>query len=461
MNTKSIKSLENKELKIPAQKPHLAPLKGKNRNHSTAARFLPPFRAICLKPSKTLKSSPFGLRFLCSELSFQVVGDYPDVIKELKLRGWRNAGNTSTKFQFIWSKYARIAKDYKENIIVNHISHIYELSTKDFLCENLRGISRSFFPECYIISRGNSEKFSFVFQQRFIENILKTLEKSAGSDAEVVDLITNSVHYKAIQTYLSGRLIATKAELTALVSDLQKDSQSCIQGTQNMWIVKPDKLSRGRGIKIMNDLNSIKSYTSQGSWVIQKYIESPLLINRRKFDIRQWVLVTCNASFEVHFYKKCYLRFSSEIYDVNDTENLFMHLTNNSVVKYSSNFREEDSMWDSDQFSNWVLQETGQDLWKSISKRASEIVQKTILAVKSKISQRRRCFELLGYDFMIDTQYNPWLIEINTSPALDYSTVRFIQPVTERLVKEMIPHVFNIIFDETGDTSEYFLKLQV
>ena len=36
---------------------------------------------------------------------------------------------------------------------------------------------------------------------------------------------------------------------------------------------------------------------------------------------------------------------------------------------------------------------------------------------------RKNAFEILGYDFMIDTNLNVWLIEVNSSPAMDYSTV--------------------------------------
>ena len=47
---------------------------------------------------------------------------------------------------------------------------------------------------------------------------------------------------------------------------------------------------------------------------------------------------------------------------------------------------------------------------------------------------------MVGYDFMIDQNLNPWLIEINMSPSMDHST-----PVTKRLVKMVQKDVANLI----------------
>lgn len=55
-----------------------------------------------------------------------------------------------------------------------------------------------------------------------------------------------------------------------------------------------------------------------------------------------------------------------------------------------------------------------------------KIVLWSLECVQDTIVNRKRSCELYGYDFMIDDQCNPWLIEVNSSPAMDYSTVKNI-----------------------------------
>jgi tubulin monoglycylase TTLL3/8 len=38
------------------------------------------------------------------------------------------------------------------------------------------------------------------------------------------------------------------------------------------------------------------------------------------------------------------------------------------------------------------------------------------------VEHRKNSWELYGFDYMVDDEYNAWLIEINSSPACDYST---------------------------------------
>lgn len=58
------------------------------------------------------------------------------------------------------------------------------------------------------------------------------------------------------------------------------------------------------------------------------------------------------------------------------------------------------------------------------------------------VEPRKNSWELYGLDFMVDEACNAWLIEINSSPACDYST-----GVTERFVKKALVEVLQVVFD--------------
>ncbi len=52
--------------------------------------------------------------------------------------------------------------------------------------------------------------------------------------------------------------------------------------------------------------------------------------------------------------------------------------------------------------------------------RIKDLIIDTFLAVKNQLNPnyRKNCFELFGYDFLIDEDFRVWLIEVNTNPYL-------------------------------------------
>lgn len=49
------------------------------------------------------------------------------------------------------------------------------------------------------------------------------------------------------------------------------------------------------------------------------------------------------------------------------------------------------------------------------------------------------CFELLGFDILIDDQLEPWLLEVNLSPSLNCDS-----PLDQKIKSNLISDLFNL-----------------
>lgn len=66
-------------------------------------------------------------------------------------------------------------------------------------------------------------------------------------------------------------------------------------------------------------------------------------------------------------------------------------------------------------------------------------------AVKNKLCPNKRnaqFFEIFGYDFILDNEFNTWLIEANTNPCLEESS---------NLLRILLPRMLNDAFKLTID----------
>lgn len=104
---------------------------------------------------------------------------------------------------------------------------------------------------------------------------------------------------------------------------------------KNIWIIKPNASSQGKGIYITDDIHDIDQ---EESWIVSRYIHNPLLINSHKFDLRIYVWVAGFEPLRIYIYNEGLTRFASEPYSSGHKFNAFSHLTNYSLNKKNANF---------------------------------------------------------------------------------------------------------------------------
>ncbi len=171
--------------------------------------------------------------------------------------------------------------------------------------------------------------------------------------------------------------------------------------------------------------------------LVSRYIADPLCIDGHKCDIRLYVAVTSFDPLLIYLYEEGLVRLATVKYEKN-SDNLWnpcMHLCNYSINKYHSDYIKATASCE-DVGHKWTfsallrhLKNQGCDT-ADVMANIEDVIIKSIFACSQSIvsgcrmfvPNNNNCFELYGFDILIDDTLKPWLLEINLSPSLGIDT---------------------------------------
>ena len=199
------------------------------------------------------------------------------------------------------------------------------------------------------------------------------------------------------------------------------------------WIMKPIGRAQGTGIFLVNKAKQIEDWLKKrgtevaenklsDDYVCQRYVDNPYLVDDRKFDMRIYVLCLSYQPLKVYLYREGFARFANTPYSTakSDLKNQYIHLTNHAIQKRDVDYDPEvdDLKMPIRDLYAHILSKHGQEAADRCFAGIHSVIINALRSVQQVMINDRHCYELYGYDVMIDENLRPWLIEVNASPSM-------------------------------------------
>jgi len=218
----------------------------------------------------------------------------------------------------------------------------------------------------------------------------------------------------------------------------------------NVWILKPSVTNQANGICLVRSEQQLRQAIARaddlqraGDFVLQEYIP-PLLLDGRKFHLRVFMLIT--GSIRAYIAPDFLSIFSLEKYDGAHLDDTRAHLTN---IAHQQVLSEDDQHRCMRLFSETMqdmvdaghvtdLEEAARRV-DQVKDRVYDIMAKVTEAVSSELTFQTvpHGFELFGLDFMLDPEWNVWLLEANAEPDLSKAGDR-LQGVIDKVLEDTL-----------------------
>lgn len=233
-----------------------------------------------------------------------------------------------------------------------------------------------------------------------------------------------------------------------------------------IWIVKPDFEHSGNNINIFVDYKEVINYITEqmkvsksDTYIAQKYITNPLLINKNKFDIRLLVLLL--ESGDLYYYTEGFCKGTLVPYynkegKINTFDNLHAHITN---VSYQSKNNLGNNIFNFEELNKYIDVSVLFPVWVDMIKQIFNSC-KDILFIRDSGDNNMHGFGFFGLDILLDDKLKTWLIEININPG---TSIDFDIPWYNKLMKDLLEQLRNIAIDpffnkKNINNSSYFGK---